>query len=235
MTAYSQPQPLTLPSLSADWVRRWVQKTQDLVLLLDTQDRIAGVLQDGRYAPEDVHHWWGLSLLEAVSPDTRPKVALLLANDAACEQADDRWRHINLVSAHGAMLPVLMRYMQLPQGQPSMRAVICRDLRATADLSLRHQSAHREFEQTMQSLHHTLRQKEQELERLRAQSHPVDRMVSQIKRSGFDQVIGQATRLLQRQCLQALLEQAGGDPGRAAQSAGVDDAACSELVRAAGL
>jgi hypothetical protein len=235
MTAYSQPRSVSLPGLSADWVRRWVQKTQDLVLLLDDQDRIAGVLQDGRFAPDDIQHWLGLTLLEVVSADTRPKVPLLLANDAASDQADDRWRHINLLASDGAMLPVLMRYMQLTHVEPSMRTVICRDLRATADLSQRHQWAHREFDQTMLTLRDTLRQKEQEIERLRLQSDPVERMVDQIKRIGFDQVIGQATRLLQRQCLQALLDQAQGDPRRAARSAGVDDATWSDLIRAAGL
>lgn len=235
MSAHSHPPAVSLPSLSAHWVHRWVQKTQDLVLLLDDRNHIAGALQDGVYAASDIHHWIGLHLCDVVSPDTRPKIDVLLANDVALDVADDRWRHLNLLSQNGTMLPVLMRYMQVPDIKQPMRTIICRDLRATADLSLRHQSAHREFEQTMLELRDTLHQQEQEIAHLRGQSIDLRRLVDQIKRGGFNQVIDQATQLLRRQCLQTLLDQSGGDAQQAARLAMVDDATWERLTRAAGL
>ncbi len=235
MSAYSRPYAVTMPDLDADWVRRWVQKSQDLVLLLDPQDRILGVLHDGLFGDADAHHWIGQALLDVVSPDTRPKVALLLANDVAREEADDRWRHINLLGAHGAVLPILVRYMQLTDAAHPTRLVMGRDLRATQDLNQRHLMAHREIEQTVLDLRDTLRQKDQEMTRLREASIDVQRLVQQIKQGGFDQVIEQTSLLLQRQCLQALLDLAHGDPARAAGLAGMDPKSWGERVRAAGL
>lgn len=235
MSAYSRPCAFNWPDLSAEWVQRWAQKTQDLVLLLDGRDCVAGAVHDGAFAADDVHHWIGQRLLDVVSPDTRHKIDMLLTNDAARDDADDRWRHINLVGVDGAIRPVLTRYMQLPDaGQPT-RTVICRDLRSSQVLNQRYLTAHREIEQTVLDLRETIRAKDQELQTLRAATLDVVRLVDQIRRGGFDQVIGQATRILQRQCLQMLLDQAGGDPQRAARLAGVDAASWAQRAQAAGL
>lgn len=234
MSASSHPFPVTWPALDAHWVRRWVQKTQDLVLMLDAHDRISGVLHDGAFGDTDAHHWVGQALLDVVSPDTRPKLPLLLANDTARDEADDRWRHINLLALNGKALPVLARYMRLPDAAHPTRVVICRDLRATQDLNQRHLAAFREIEQTVLDLRDRLAQKELEMSRMREASIDVQRLIDQIKQGGFDPVIQQASRLLQRQCLQALLELAQGDPAQAARLAGIDPQTWLERVRAAG-
>lgn len=235
MSAFSRPHAVPWPELDAQWVRRWVQKTQDLVLVLDANDRIAGALHDGVFADVDVHHWIGQALLDVVSPDTRPKVPMLLANDTARDEADDRWRHLNLLALDGTALPILARYMRLPDPTPPTRAVICRDLRATQDLNQRHLMAFREIEQTVLNLRDSLQQKELEMARLRETAIDVQRLVEQIKKGGFDQVIRQATHLVQRQCLQALLDQALGNPAQAARLAGIDPQTWAELAQAAGL
>lgn len=235
MSAFSQPFPVAWPALDAHWVRRWIQKTQDLVLMLDVRDHISGALHDGVFGDPDVHHWMGQALLDVVSPDTRPKVPLLLANDTARDEADDRWRHINLLALDGTALPVLARYMRLPDAMHPTRVVICRDLRATHDLNQRHLKAYREIEQTVLDLRDRLQQKEREVARIREASIDVQRLVERIKQGGFDPVIQQATRLVQRQCLQALLDLAQGDPTQAARMAGIDPQTWAEHARVAGL
>lgn len=235
MSAFNHPCAVTWPDLDAQWVRRWVQKTQDLVLMLDTHDRVSGALHDGVFAKDDVNHWMGQALLAVVSPDTRPKIPLLLANDTARDEADDRWRHINLLGHDGTPMPILARYMRLPDLAHPTRVLICRDLRATQDLNQRHLLAYQEIEQTVLDLRQSLRQKDLEMARLREASIDIQRLVEQIKLGGFDQVIRQTTRLVQRQCLQCLLDLAQGDTAQAARWAGIDPQTWAERVRSSGL
>jgi hypothetical protein len=220
MNAYSRPNSITLPELSADGVQRWFEKTQDLVLLLDEHDGVSGAFQGGAFAQADLHHWIGQRLQALVSADTRPKIDLLLANDAARDDTDDRWRHINLLGARGEMLPVLSRYMVLYGTPRSVRIVVCRDLRPGQTQNERYQSAHRELELTVLSLREDLRLKEQQLSAISGSAPDVQRLVERIKHGGFDQVIKETTQLLQRQCMQVLLAEAGGDPVQAARLAG---------------
>lgn len=235
MRTHGQPHAVQWPDFDAEWVRRWVQKTQDLVLLLDLDDRVSEALHDGVFEPGDVHQWIGQGLLDIVSPDTRPKVPLLLANDAARDGADDRWRHINLIGACGSVIPVLARFMRWSDPSRCTRTLICRDLRASRDLNQRHMMAHREIEQTVLDLRDALRQKDLEMTRMRLASVDVQSLVDQIRQGGFDQVIQQASQLLRRQCLQALLDLAHGDPVLAARLAGMDPKSWAERLRAVGL
>ena len=216
MNAYSRPYAVPMPDLPADGVRLWAEKSQDLVFMLDMQDRILSVLHSELFDAQDAHHWLGLNLQAVFSPDTQAKVALLLANDAARPGCDARWRHLNLQAADGRSLPVLARYLSLPpaHGMPT-RTVLFRDLRPMEAMTQRYINAHQDLERSYLELR-------SHLAALPAPwpVAPVPDLVARIKQTGYVQVMDEVVQSLERQCLQALLHEAGGDAQRAADMAG---------------
>jgi hypothetical protein len=218
MNAYNRPQSPALPTLSPDWVKIWMEKTQDLVLLLDEKDCIAGFFQGGAFANEDLYHWIGQNLAECVSADSMPKLAPLLFNDAARDNLDARWRHINLLGLHSQVIPVLTKCMTLP-ADTFAKALFCRDLRPLQDATHQFLAIQQELEQNNQSLRDRL----EESERPPGLGGVVNTkgMLKMIKQSTYMQVIRETVTNLERQCLQSLLNEADGDHARAAQMAGL--------------
>lgn len=220
MNASSQPFPVELPSLPSEQVRLWMEKTQDLVFLLDGVDRIAYVFQDGSFHTQDAHHWIGQSLEAVVSVESRVKIPLLLANDAAQDDSDARWRHINLTGFSQNNVPVLARYMTLPGDQAVSRALFCRDLRTLEAMNHRFLSLQQELERSHMSMRNKLTLKERQLARAQA-AVSVQGMLHAIDRSTYTQAIRETVNHLERQCLHALLDDARGDPALAAKRAGL--------------
>lgn len=218
MNAYSRPPGITLPALPAHWVKTWMEKTQDLVLLLDASAQITGIFQSEFFETADTYHWIGQSLSAVVCRDSHPKLPLLLNNDAAQDEDDARWRHINLLRLSGESLPVLARCMSLP-GDASAKAIFCRDLRPLKAANDRFQVAQQELEQRNQSLRDRLQQKDSELSAMSALR--TEHLVRTIKEANYAQVIRETIQQLERQCLQALLDEAGGDDAKAAAMAGL--------------
>lgn len=218
MNAYSRPRDIRLPPLSSQGVQRWMEKTQDLVLLLDAADRIAGVFQSEVFAAVDLYHWVGQDLNAIVSADSRPKLPPMLANDLARDGSDARWRHINLLGQSGQMLPVLARCMGLT-GHGPVKAVFCRDLRPLQAVNDRWLAAQREWEHSNQALRERLLS--QDATRSMAPTLDTDRLLQMIQQTTYAQVIRETVQDLERQCLQALLRDAGGDHARAAGMAGM--------------
>ena len=235
MNAYSRPQDVALPTLSPEWVRRWIEQTQDLVILLDAQDGIAGVIQNGSFATADVLHWMGQALRAIVSIDTQPKVRPLLDNDVARADADTRWRHLNLLGFAGNTIPVLMRYMRLNGPQGPARVLCCRDLRGEETRNNRFIQTQQELETSHQSLRANLTALELEMQRLRSQAVTVDQLVARIKQASFAQVIEETHQSLQRRCLQSLLNESAGDHDRAAALAHCTRQEWADLVLSLGL
>lgn len=218
MNAFSRPFAVTLPALSPDWVQLWIEKTQDLVFMLDRDAQIAGVFQNQTYAQEDVHHWIGQNLASIVSAESQPKLPLLFENDVAQQGADARWRHINLMDRQGGLVPVLSRCMSLPGGE-SLRALFCRDLRSMQDLNNRFISVQQALEQDNLALR--ARMQAQGTPQNGAATLPIACVVESIKQNTYEQAIAETVQNLEKQCLHALLQEAGGIPARAAELAGL--------------
>lgn len=218
MNAYTRPQSLALPTLSPEWVKLWMEKIQDLVLLLDETDCVVGFFQGGSYAMEDLYHWIGQNLTACVSSDSSPKLASLLYNDAANENLDARWRHINLLGLNKQVIPVLTKCMTVP-ADGFAKAIFCRDLRPLQDATTKFLAFQQELEQNNQSLRARLQEKE--LAQDRGKDMNTSRMLQMIKQSTYSQAIKETVNILERQCLQALLDEAGRDHMRAARMAGL--------------
>ncbi len=218
MNAYTRPQSLALPTLSPAWVKLWMEKTQDLVLLLDETDCVVGFFQGGVFATEDLYHWIGQNLADCVSADSSPKLASLLYNDAASDNLEARWRHINFLGLHSQVIPVLTKCMTLPADEFA-KAIFCRDLRPLQDATNKFLALQHEFEQSNQSLRDRL----QEKDRMQGLGKVVgtNEMLQMIKQTTYTQAIRETVTILERQCLQALLNEAAGDHIRAARMAGL--------------
>lgn len=218
MNAFSRPFAVTLPALSPDWVQLWIEKTQDLVFMLDREAQIAGLFQNQTFAQEDVNHWIGQNLSAIVSAESQAKLPLLFENDVSLQGADARWRHINLMDRQGQVIPVLARCMSLP-GQGSLRALFCRDLRSMQDLNNRFISVQQALEQDNLALRERMRAKELSLPG--ASALPIAGVVESIKQSTYARAIAETVQDLEKQCLHALLREAGGSDARAAELAGL--------------
>ena len=218
MNAYSRPHDTALPTLSAQWVRLWLEKTQDLVLLLDAADQIVGVFQSESFEKTEAYHWIGQDLARIVSAESRPKLPLLLDNDAALDSGDPRWRHLNLLGRHEQVFPVLARFMSWP-GDGPVKAIFCRDLRPLQEANDRFLLAQQELEARNQSLQARLQHQDREGSAF-AGLH-TDQLVRTIKETSYAQAIQETVHHIEKQCLQALLADAGGNNAKAAEMAGL--------------
>nr|WP_242481696.1 transcriptional regulator PpsR [Paracraurococcus ruber] len=108
----------------------------DIAIIIDS----AGAVRDVAFNSESLAQelagqdsWLGRPWTDTVAPDSRPKVEALLADPG--EAAARPWRHVNLLSARGASVPVLFSAVRLSKGG---RAVAFgRDLRQLSALQQR--------------------------------------------------------------------------------------------------
>ncbi len=219
MNAFSRPYDLNIPALSPELVRLWMEKTQDLVLLISDDESIAGAFQSSIFDMNDVNHWIGQPLAALVSKESQVKIPMLLNNDASLNESDAIWRHINLTDHQGGIIPVRALYMTLQNGNDLMRCLVCRDLRSVQDLSNRFNSIQQDLQNENFELRASLQQKEQVLD---AQTFNVEQIVGSMKQSTYAQVINETVQNLERECMRALLNEAAGDHQRAAKLAGCE-------------
>ncbi len=149
MKAFRAPK-TALGTLDAEASAALIAAAADITLILDE----SGVIQDVAIADKDLAqdmpdhaNWFGQALADIVQPDSRSKIAALLA-DAASRQ-EPRWRHINH-SALNADIPVL--YAAVQAGPPGRVVAFGRDMRAVSALQRRlvdaQQSLERDYMRT---------------------------------------------------------------------------------------
>ena len=118
----------------------------DIVLVLDA----AGVVLDVAFGSADLareayRDWIGLSLVDTVTIDSRPKIEELLRD--AAPRAVSRWRQINYPSRRGPDIPVRVAVVRF--GPQDRVIVVGRDLQAMASMQQRlaeaQQSMEREY------------------------------------------------------------------------------------------
>ena len=219
MNAFSRPYDLNIPALTPALVRLWMEKTQDLVLLISADESIAGAFQSNIFDMTDVNHWIGQPLTALVSKESQVKIPMLLKNDASLHHSDAIWRHINLTDHQGNTIPVRALYMTLQNDNDLMRCLVCRDLRSIQDLSNRFNGIQQDLQNENFELRASLQHKEQVLD---GQALNVQQIVGSIKQSTYKQVISEIVQSLERACMQALLNETAGDHQRAAQMAGCE-------------
>ncbi len=222
---------MKLPELSSDWVRLFLEKTQDLTLFIDDHATVIDVLHSGNFSTDEVGHLIGHPLRSRVGPESLGKIDLLLANDAGENASDARWRHINLVSATGAFIPVLARYLVLRSDTQEAHMVILRDLRAVQAANNRLAAAQREMEYEYNEILGKLESQARGRKGPVTDEAPVEQVLAQIERSSLDKVIAATTATLEKRCLAAILQDSGGKHDVAARVARMPLDAWMDKVR----
>lgn len=235
MATASYPQSAKLPSLSSAWVRLCIEMTQDLALFLDQRSIVIDALRAESFSVADVSHWIGLPLRSIVGRDSVAKIDLLLSNDVSEPSSDIRWRHINLLGADGSVFPVLARYLVLKSDAEDARMLVLRDLRPLQAANERFTSAQRETEHQYNERVRQLESTIQALQTRMIADASVERVLAKIGDSPLSKVISETAHSLERRCLLAILQEAGGDHELAAKVAKMTLDAWMNKVRTHGL
>ena len=135
----------SLGDLDAASAATLIGAASDITLVLDG----AGVIRDmavqsGQLADDlpDSAGWLGRPIETTLAPDSRPKIAALLADAAA--NAEPRWRQVNHLAPDGRSVPVL--YCGVQVGGDGRVVVFGRDLRAMSALQQRLMNAQQGME-----------------------------------------------------------------------------------------
>lgn len=214
MATALRPQTDILPALSSGWVRLFIEKTQDLTLVIDHDTVVIDAFHSEGFSTNEVSHWIGHPVRSIVGPESVGKIDLLLSNDVSENTADARWRHINLVGQAGTFIPVLARYMVLKSIAQEAQVLVLRDLRSLQAANDRFAAAQRELEYDFSE-----RLKKLESTARASVDFSVGRILERIEGSAFDKVIAETASALERRCLVALLKDAGGNHDLAAKAA----------------
>lgn len=214
MATAQRPQTETLPALSSAWVRLFIEKTQDLTLVLDHHSIVIDAFHSDSFSAVEVSHWIGHPIRAIVGPESIGKIDLLLSNDVSEIASDARWRHINLAGKGGTFIPVLARYLVLKSNAREAQMLVLRDLRAL-------QSANDRFAAAQRELEHDFSQRLRKLEQPARvpTDFSVGQVLEQLEISAFDKVIAETAAALEKRCLMALLKDSGGSHEVAAKAA----------------
>ncbi len=152
MKAFRAPK-TALGHIDAEAAAALIATAADLALIVDD----AGVIRDVSIAVPDLMEdlaghasWVGKLWADTVMPDSRLKVAALLADAGA--KGEPRWRHLNYPATSGADVPIL--YAAVRAGSPGRIVVFGRDLRAVSSLQRRLVDAQQSMERDYARIRH---------------------------------------------------------------------------------
>jgi hypothetical protein len=204
-----------------------IRNAADVVLMLDAQRVIVEVAQCAGPSPSFPRRWVGRRFVDLLGPESLSKVDGLFNRDAGSEQAEVRWRHLNLADGHGEPVPVLLKYAALRNEGPVTGILLGRDLRPTVDLQRRFQATHRELEARLEALpdppppRATGSVAQPGAATRRAGGVIVEAMIRQLGQQPLSDIMAETCRVLQRLCVTEALDRARGNPKDAAQFLGM--------------
>lgn len=203
--------PLFPPAPGAT-VQRLVQEGFDFALALDAQGHVSGIVQAAaqRLLVDDLR-CVGWPMADAVSVESRPKVAQLLSANCLGGDGEYRWRHINLLKRDGTTLPVLAKYVELGTDPDLMRLLLVRDLSAVSEMQQQFVQAFAEIDRLVARMSH-------------AQDKPVFSETGLDARIGvdaLDEILGDTLQHVQRHCIALALARTQGNTGAAALMLGL--------------
>lgn len=122
-----------LSALAPDWAAKLITASSEVALVVDKQGVIRHVSFSGTEAPIDgAEGWVGRKWAETVTPESKPKIDLLLRE--ASSSGPTRRRQVNHPSSAGADIPVAYNAVRADDGSV---IAVGRDLRAISTLQQR--------------------------------------------------------------------------------------------------
>jgi transcriptional regulator PpsR len=124
-----------LRDLDAEAAAALIAATTDIALVIDAEDGVIRDLSIGSrdLLGEDFESWVGKPWVETVTPETRPKIDLLL--EEAPVRGPSTWRQVNHTGRSTPNLPVLYATVRVQQGEQIL--AVGRSLAAIATLQQR--------------------------------------------------------------------------------------------------
>ena len=152
MKAFHAPK-TSLGDLDAEAAAILISAAADVAIIIDA----AGAVRDVAFNSEGLSQelagqdsWLGKPWTDTVAPDSRAKVESLLAEADAT--AGRQWRHVNLLSASGASVPILFSAVRIGDG--SRAVAFGRDLRQLSALQQRLLEAQQSLDRDYSRLRH---------------------------------------------------------------------------------
>ena len=146
----------TLGELDATSVATLIATASDVALILDADGTVRDIAFQSEELSADLEEsaaWPGRKLLSTVTPDSRPKIALLLQDATSSAATKPKWRHINHAGRDGRSIPVLYSAVQVANTNANGEdadagriVVFGRDLRAMSALQQRLMTAQENLE-----------------------------------------------------------------------------------------
>ncbi|MFN3889347.1 MAG: hypothetical protein ACK4MV_03040 [Beijerinckiaceae bacterium] len=196
----------------------------DVIITLDDNYIVIGVTDPMNIDNLTLWKWTGRKVIDVVSSESVPKLSRILREEAPGDTMSGRWRHINFVDAAGGNLPLLVKYFHLSAGPVTTRLIVGRDLRPIEEVQQRFQKALDEMAPERAS------------DRAPAAPpyDPTPDFDELLGRKPFDEIVDEATQILQRTFFTEALRRANGDSAAAAMLLGLDEAEFLRRLRQEG-
>lgn len=152
MKAFQAPK-TSLGDLDAEAAAILITAAADVAIIVDAAGAVRDVAFNSGSLAEELagqESWLGKPWTETVAPDSRAKVLSLLAESDSV--AGRQWRHVNLLSARGASVPILFSAVRIGDG--SRAVAFGRDLRQLSALQQRLLEAQQSLDRDYSRLRH---------------------------------------------------------------------------------
>jgi transcriptional regulator PpsR len=143
----------SLGDLDAEAAAILITAAADVAIIVDAAGAVRDVAFNSESLAEELagqDSWLGKPWTDTVAPDSRAKVQSLLADSDAV--AGRQWRHVNLLSARGASVPILFSAVRIGDG--SRAVAFGRDLRQLSALQQRLLEAQQSLDRDYSRLRH---------------------------------------------------------------------------------
>jgi transcriptional regulator PpsR len=143
----------SLGDLDAEAAAILITAAADIAIIVDAAGAVRDVAFNSESLAEELagqDSWLGKPWTDTVAPDSRAKVESLLAESDAV--AGRQWRHVNLLSARGASVPILFSAVRIGDG--SRAVAFGRDLRQLSALQQRLLEAQQSLDRDYSRLRH---------------------------------------------------------------------------------
>jgi hypothetical protein len=214
MTATSK---LAIPDLTSAQVEHLLVGLADILIKLDGAGRIISVIDNAAITNGAETGWIGKMLPAVVSPESVSKTEKLI-DPQTLSEGPKPWRHINLVTASGGMIPLLVKHFCLNAGPVELYLLAGRDLRPLQQIQAKFQAATAELERRSDR---------------RAGKTDFATLLGGANILGtksIDDIVKEAADMVQQAFFAEAMRHAGGDPEKAAQLLGLST---SEFLRRA--
>lgn len=203
---------IDVPVLDKEQLRELLVAVSDLIISVDDNYVVIGATDPMGIDNLTLWKWTGRRLADIVAGDSAPKIARMLREESRGAEGSARWRHINFLDAANRNLPLLVKYFQLNAGAVTTRLLVCRDLRPVQDAQNRVQRALADFDARTEAARMEAARKA--ADEARDASADLNELIG---RKPFDEIVVEATEILERAFFAEALKRTGGDTAAAAR------------------